>query len=59
MIPEEEFYERLTQLDIEFHMQEFWEDYVKSRKYDALENYGVDNWIWYEDAIQSLETEED
>lgn len=57
MMTEEEFYKRLAQLDIEFHMKEFWYDYVKARKYDALESCGVDHWIYYEDAMQSLKDE--
>jgi hypothetical protein len=29
-----------------------------SRKLEALENAGVDNWVWYGDAMASLTDEE-
>lgn len=31
----------------------------ESRKLRALENAGVDNWEWYDEAISSLEEEEE
>ena len=29
----------------------------RSRKLDALENAGVDNWEWYDDAMASVKAE--
>lgn len=34
------------------------DDAYKLRKLNALENAGVDNWEWYDDAMEELHNEE-
>lgn len=54
---EEEFAEWLSQIQLDKHWKVFYEWYVEAWKFDALVEYGVDNWSGYGDAMQSLDNE--
>lgn len=57
MMSKKEFANYLS-LDInDKRLNWLYTSYMKARKYDALVQYGVDNWEGYEDALQSLDNE--
>lgn len=56
MMTEDEFYEWFAQVNIDDDFaKRLYQVYVKSYKYEALVEHGVDNWSGFGDAMQSLE----
>lgn len=62
MMSEDEFYDWFAQADLadlESYAEKLYQQYVKAGKFDALVEYGVDNWSGFGDAMQSLESEDE
>ena len=48
----------MLQETVQITMKELKRYQERDRKLSALENAGVDNWDWYDDAMADLEDEE-
>ena len=44
----------MTKELITIPLDEYNELYRQAQKLQALENHGVDNWEWYDDAMETL-----